>query len=204
MLFDDTYLTIEARSEGLVKDRGSKFMSYAYPVESEEEIKNILQQLRKDHTGARHFCYAYRLGADKLRYRINDDGEPSGSAGKPIYNQLLSRDLTNILVVVVRYFGGTLLGVPGLINAYKNATIEALDQAKPVTRIVSDCYSVEFDYLRMNEVMKIIKDHQLELKEQHMELNCIFHILIRKKEVAAVIALFEKLREIKISYLYTI
>ncbi|RZL34499.1 MAG: YigZ family protein, partial [Pedobacter sp.] len=124
MLFDDSYKTINGAAEGIFRDKGSKFIAYAYPIRSEEEIKPLINNLRSEHAKARHFCYAYRLTPDRSVYRINDDGEPSGTAGRPILNCLLSEDLTNIIIVVVRYFGGTLLGVPGLINAYKNASLE--------------------------------------------------------------------------------
>ncbi|MET1055429.1 MAG: YigZ family protein, partial [Pedobacter sp.] len=136
MLFDDTYKTIESRAEGLFKDKGSKFIAFAYPILSESEVKPILLGLRAEHTKANHFCYAYRLSPDRNVYRVNDDGEPSGTAGRPILNTLLSADVTNILIVVVRYFGGTLLGVPGLINAYKSAAAEALGLAEIIEKTV--------------------------------------------------------------------
>ena len=156
MLFDDTYKTIAKPSEGTFKDRGSKFIGYAYPVTSESEVKNILGLLRADHSKARHFCWALRLSPDRSVFRLNDDGEPSGTAGRPILNCLLSADVTNILIVVVRYFGGTLLGVPGLINAYKTAAQEAIKTAEVVEKTVNDIYRLKFEYLQMNEVMKII------------------------------------------------
>ena len=138
MLFDDSYKTIVNHSEGFFKDRGSKFISHAYPVKTEEDVKGILAQLRKDYYDARHHCYSYILNPDKSAFRINDDGEPSGSAGKPIHGQLLSYDLTNILVVVIRYFGGTKLGIPGLINAYREATRDALNQTEIIKKTLTN------------------------------------------------------------------
>lgn len=204
MLFDDTYLTIAAPSEGIFKDRGSKFIGFAYPVESEEEIKHRLQELRKEHFNARHHCYAYRLGADKLQYRINDDGEPSGTAGRPIYNQLLSKDLSNILIVVVRYFGGTLLGVPGLINAYKNAALEAIAQAEIIEKIVYDLYRLDFGYLQMNEVMKVIKEKGLEVRSQQFDLQCSMEIAIRKKRITETVDSLSKIEGLTLSFLRTL
>ncbi len=204
MLFDDTYLTIAAPSEGIFKDRGSKFIGFAYPVESEEEIRQRLQELRKEHFNARHHCYAYRLGADKLQYRINDDGEPSGTAGRPIYNQLLSKDLSNIMVVVVRYFGGTLLGVPGLINAYKNATLEAIAQAEIIEKIVYDLYRIDFGYLQMNEVMKVIKEKGLEVRSQQFDLQCSMEIAIRKKRITETVDSLSKTEGLTLSFLRTL
>ena len=156
MLFDDSYKTIEDTAEGIFRDKGSKFLAYAYPIRSEDEVKPIIVKLKAEHGKANHFCYAYRLTPDRSVFRVNDDGEPSGTAGRPILNCLLSEDLTNILIVVVRYFGGTLLGVPGLINAYKNASLEAIKESKVVAKTVNDVYEVYFDYLQMNDVMKLV------------------------------------------------
>jgi len=173
---NDSYKTIKAKSEGLFKDKGSKFLSYAFPVETEEEIKEILIQIKKEHHSARHHCYAWRLGTEEITFRANDDGEPSSTAGKPILGQLLSFELTNILVVVVRYFGGTLLGTGGLINAYRTAAAEAIKNAKTVTRVVEDKFTLKFTYNEMNDVMQIIKQENLnildtftvsELKKRH-------------------------------------
>jgi len=147
MLFEDTYSTIEKPAEGIFRVRGSKFLAYAFPVSTENELKNILPQLKAEHPKANHHCYALRLGIDRSVFKINDDREPSGTAGRPILNTLLSRDLTNIVVIVVRYFGGTLLGVPGLINAYKSATEEALKQAVIIEKTVNDIYTIDFDYV---------------------------------------------------------
>ncbi|MDX9797522.1 MAG: YigZ family protein, partial [Bacteroidales bacterium] len=141
-MFDDTYLTIEDRAEGVYKEKGSKFISLAFPITTQEEIKEIVKDIKKEYFDAHHHCYAYILGHDKSVFRMNDDGEPSSTAGKPIYGQLLSRDLTNVLVVVVRYFGGTKLGVSGLIQAYKQASIDVLDNAKIIERTIDEVYGV--------------------------------------------------------------
>ncbi|PWG82036.1 IMPACT family protein [Pararcticibacter amylolyticus] len=204
MLFDDTYRTITEASEGLFKDKGSKFIAYAYPVRSEEEAKSYLAEVKAAHPKARHHCWAMRLSSDRSVFRINDDGEPSGTAGRPILNCLLSADLTNLVVIVVRYFGGTLLGVPGLINAYKTATQEALGAAKTVTKTVNDIYGLRFDYLRMNEVMKIIKDENLNLLKQEYDNVCVFEVEIRKSYLNHVLDKFEKVEGLKQEYLYTL
>jgi uncharacterized YigZ family protein len=196
MLFEDTYRTIEKPSEGIFRDRGSKFLAYAFPVNTENELKNILSQLKAEHPKANHHCYALRLGIDRSVFRINDDGEPSGTAGRPILNTLLSRDLTNIVVIVVRYFGGTLLGVPGLINAYKSATEQALVQAVTIEKTVNDIYTIDFDYLLMNEVMKIIKDDNLTVINQVFDNNCSVQISIRKTYVNQILAKLSKVNVI--------
>ena len=183
MLFDDTYHTIEKPSEGIFRDRGSKFLAFAYPVNNEADLKNKLAQLRSEHPKANHHCWAMRLTIDRSVFRLNDDGEPSGTAGRPILNTLLSHDVTNLVVVVVRYFGGTLLGVPGLINAYKMATEEALKEAAIVQKTVNDIYTIEFDYLQMNEVMRIIKEDGLTIITQSFDNNCSIMVSIRKMQV---------------------
>ena len=178
---EDTYKTIAKPSEGLFKDKGSKFMSFAFPVDSEDEIRNIIQVLRKEHHSARHHCYAWRLGYDKSVFRANDDGEPSSTAGKPILGQIQSFDLTNILIVVVRYFGGTLLGVSGLINAYRNAASDAILQAEIVEKLVEKQLLIEFDYSVLNEVMKIFKEEKLTQNEPQFDLRCQLKTQIRLK-----------------------
>jgi uncharacterized YigZ family protein len=203
MLFEDTYRTIEKPAESIFRDRGSKFLAYAFPVNTENELKNILSQLKAEHPKANHHCYAIRLGIDRSVFRINDDGEPSGTAGRPILNTLLSRDLTNIVVIVVRYFGGTLLGVPGLINAYKSATEEALNQAVIIEKTVNDIYTIDFDYLQMNEVMKIIKDDNLTIINQVFDNNCSIQVSIRKMQVNQTLSKLNKLKGI-VKYNYTL
>jgi uncharacterized YigZ family protein len=200
MLFDDTYRTIEKPAEGIFRDRGSKFLAFAYPITADAEIKNILANLKSEHPKANHHCWAMRLGIDRSVFRVNDDGEPSGTAGRPILNTLLSRDLTNIVVVVVRYFGGTLLGVPGLINAYKSATIDALDKTAVIEKTVNDVYVIEFDYPQMNEVMKIIKDDNLNIMEQSVEANCSIRLGIRKTQVNQTLTKLNKLNGVKTIY----
>ena len=197
MLFDDTYKTIEKEAEGVFRDKGSRFIAYLYPIKSEEEIKNIIAELKALHPKARHHCWAMRIGPDRSVFRINDDGEPSGTAGRPILNTLLSSDLTNILAVVVRYFGGTLLGVPGLINAYKSATQDAINQANVIKKTIDLIFKLEFGHSVMNEVMKIIKDEGLRIFNQQFDLNCSLDIEIRQSQVNKVLGRLEKVEGLK-------
>lgn len=199
--YDDTYKTIEKPSEGLFKDKGSKFISYAYPVSEEESVKSIIQSLKKEHYSARHHCYAYRFGYKGQIYRVNDDGEPSGTAGRPIYGQILSNNLTNILIVVVRYFGGTLLGVSGLINAYKSASADVISNSKIITEIVKEKLSLEFDYVIQNQVMKVVKDHHIETENLKYGLLCNLEIYVREGELEQVTEKLSKIEGLKISYL---
>ena len=192
MLFDDTYLTLEKPSEAIFRDRGSKFLAFAYPINAEADVKAILTALKTEHPKANHHCWAMRQGIDRSVFRINDDGEPSGTAGRPILSTLLSRNITNILVVVVRYFGGTLLGVPGLINAYKTATEEALNIAVIIEKTLDDTYIISFDYQQMNDIMKIIKEDNLTILEQQFDNNCMVKIAIRKMQVNRSINKLEK------------
>lgn len=203
MLFDDTYRTIEKPAEGLFRDRGSKFLAFAFPVVNEAELKEYLNQLRSLHPKANHHCWAMRLTPDRSVFRLNDDGEPSGTAGRPILNTLLSHDITNIAVVVVRYFGGTLLGVPGLINAYKAATEDALKQAVIIQKTVNDVYSVQFEYLEMNDVMRIVKEEGITILDQNFDNNCIIIISIRKMQVNKALAKFDKVDSVVVTYQYT-
>ncbi len=204
MLFNDTYQTITQASEGIFRDKGSKFIAYAYPVKLEADVKEIIGKLRSEHPKARHFCWALRLSPDRNVFKLNDDGEPSGTAGRPILNSLLSADVTNILVVVVRYFGGTLLGVPGLINAYKSATIEALNANEIITKTVNDVYELEFDYLMMNDVMRIMKEEQLNIIKQNFNTYCSLTFEVRKANLNVVIKKLDKIEGLKITYLGTI
>lgn len=203
MLFNDTYTTINNLAEGIFRDKGSKFMAFAYPINGEEEVKPIIANLKAEHPKARHFCYAYRLTPDRSIFRINDDGEPSGTAGRPILNTLLSKDLTNILIVVVRYFGGTLLGVPGLINAYKMASIEALNTAEVIIKTINDIYEIDFDYLQMNDVMKLLKEENLQVLAQNFDINCKLKFEIRKAQLNQVLSKFDKIEGVKLTYLTT-
>lgn len=204
MLFEDTYNTISAPAEGIFRDKGSKFIAYAYPIIQEEQVKPILANLRAEHIKARHFCWAFRLTPDRSVFRLNDDGEPSGTAGRPILNSLLSADLTNVMVVVVRYFGGTLLGVPGLINAYKTATVEALANAQVIEKTVNDLYQITFDYLGMNEVMKVLKEEQIAVASPVYDTHCSINIEIRKARLQAVLGRLEAIETLKATYLGTV
>jgi len=199
----DEYLTISKPSEGLFKDRGSKFLAFAFPVSSEEEIKVIQEKLRSDYHDARHHCFAYMLGIDKDVYRANDDGEPSSTAGKPILGQIRSFDLTNILIVVIRYFGGTKLGVGGLINAYKTAAEEALKNAKIIKKTLHDIYELKFDYPEMNEVMRILKEEQIEQVDQNFELSCSITLSLRKADAEKVLSKFDRIENLKIDFMET-
>jgi uncharacterized YigZ family protein len=204
MLFEDTFKTIRTPTEGIFKDRGSKFLSYAYPIVHENEVKPLVENLKKEHFKAVHHCYAYRLGLDRSNFRVNDDGEPSGTAGKPILNTLLSQEITNILVVVIRYFGGTLLGVPGLINAYKSATIEALAVADIIEKTVNDVYNVSFEFVQMNDVMKVVKEFNLKIRNQTYDNQCTMELEFRKTLSNQVIGKLEKIDGIVVLYLMTV
>lgn len=194
----DHYFTIEKQSEGLYKEKGSKFIAKAFPVNDEEEIKNILDDLRKEFHDARHHCYAWVLGPSGDRVRANDDGEPSSSAGKPILAQINSGNLTNILVVVIRYFGGTLLGVGGLINAYRSASHYALDNAKIIKQYLYSIFEVKFGYPEMNNVMRIIKEMNAVQLEQQFELSCSLKVKIKKDEKEIFISSFSRYPEIEL------
>lgn len=193
MLFDDTYRTIEKPTESMFRDRGSKFLAFAYPVNAEIELKSILSRLKSEHPKANHHCWAMRLGIDRSVFRTNDDGEPPGTAGRPILNVLLSHDLTNIALIVVRYFGGTLLGIPGLINAYKTATEEALKTAAVIEKTINDIYTIDFDYQQMNEVMKLIKDDNISIISQAFDNNCRIQVSIQKTQVNQTLSKLNKL-----------
>lgn len=203
MLFDDTYQTIEKYAEGTFRDRGSKFIGRAFPVQKEEEAKNILAEIRKKHHDANHHCYAYRIGFDKSVFRMNDDGEPSGTAGRPIFGQIQSKDLTNILVIVTRYFGGTLLGVSGLINAYKTTAAEAISSTKIITKNVYDVYEVTYDYAIMNEVMKTLKDKNADICSTNFDMTCKVVFRIRKSFSGNIYDYFIKLSSVAINFLRT-
>lgn len=195
----DTYKTITiASDEVLFKDKNSKFFGYAFPVSTEDEIKPNIEALKKKHHSARHWCYAYQIGTEKITYRANDDGEPSNSAGQPIYGQIQSFDLTNVLIVVVRYFGGVKLGVGGLINAYKTSAQLALENSNIIEKTINVDYLIKFDYKNMNKVMRIIKERQLKIAGQKLEMDCEIHISIRKKDSKTIFEIFDQLYEIEI------
>jgi uncharacterized YigZ family protein len=199
---DDVYKTIAKPSEEtLFKDRNSKFFGYAFPVRSEEDVKEALDSLKKKHYSARHFCYAWQFGVEKMRFRANDDGEPSNSAGMPIYGQIQSFEVTNILVVSVRYFGGTKLGVGGLINAYRTSAKLALEKSDIVEKTIDVSFVLDFGYPLMSKVMKIIKDHQIHIESQKMEVDCQFQISVRKSKVVHIFEIFENIYGIEIRQL---
>lgn len=195
----DTYKTILKPSEEvLYKEKGSKFLGYAFPVSTEEEVKEHLETLKKQHHSARHWCYAWQMGLHYENYRANDDGEPTNSAGMPIYGQLQSFEVTNILVVVVRYFGGTKLGVGGLVQAYKTAALMALEASRIVEKTIDETFIIKFDYPEMNTVMRIIKDEDINLIDQKTELSCEFKISVRKRDAAKVFGIFENTYKVSI------
>ena len=201
-LENDTYKTLALPSEEvLYKEKNSKFFGYAFPVTTEEEVKEILEKLRKDHFSARHWCYAYQIGIEKIQYRANDDGEPNNSAGMPIYGQIQSFEVTNVLVVVVRYFGGVKLGVGGLITAYKTTAQMALENAEIIEKTIDIHFLISFGYANMNKVMRIIKEKNLQIIAQKMEMDCEIEIATRKKNVQNLLDTFESLYEIKITEL---
>ncbi len=201
-LATDTYYTLAGDSEGSFRDLGSKFLSYAYHVESEEEIRERLDELRKKYYDATHHCYAWRLGAQGEPWRAGDDGEPAGSAGRPILGQLLSQGLTYVLVVVVRYFGGTKLGVPGLIQAYREATADAIANGQTVERTEDAYYEVTFPYLAMNDVMKAIKEYAPTLSDQVFDNLCRITLSIRRDSEAPFVGKLSKIEGADVKFLY--
>lgn len=199
MEIQDTYKTIAQPSEEILfKEKNSKFFGYAFPIESEEELKPIIEELKKQHPNAGHFCYAYQIGTEKINYRANDDGEPSNSAGMPIYGQLQSFGVTNTLIVVVRLFGGVKLGVGGLISAYKTAAQLSLEHAVIIEKTIDVQFRILFEYKNMNKVMRIIKEKNLELVRQKMEMSCEVIIKTRKKNAELIFSIFSTLFEIEI------
>ena len=195
----DTYKTIEISVENILfKEKNSKFFGYAYPITSELEVKKHLDQLKIDHFSARHWCFAYQIGTENIKFRANDDGEPSNSAGMPIYGQIQSFEITNVLVVVVRYFGGVKLGVGGLISAYKTTAQLTLAEANIIEKTIDKQFKITFDYKNMNKVMRIIKEKNIQIVHQKMELNCEIQIATRKKNAKEIVAIFKSLFEIEI------
>ena len=179
----DTYRSIAAPSKGIYKELGSKFLAFAHPIETEEEAKNIIAALRKEYFDARHHCFAWRLGLTGEPYRFSDDGEPSSTAGRPIHGQLLSQELSDILVVVVRYFGGVKLGVPGLIRAYRTATQDALANATIMEKVAGEHFTIQFGYLQMNDVMKVLKDMGIMPLKQEFDLDCRMEVRVRLNQI---------------------
>lgn len=195
----DTYKCIsKASEEVLFKDKNSKFFGTAFPVTTEEEAKAHIEDLKKKHHQARHWCYAWRIGKENHQFRANDDGEPSNTAGMPIYGQIQSFDVTNILIVVVRHYGGIKLGVGGLINAYKTAAQMALENSKIVKRTIDEVFVITFDYPEMNLVMRVIKEHNLNIIKQKLELDCEIHISVRKKLSEEIFKKFEAIYKVEI------
>ncbi len=182
MILRDSFLTITGPSEGIYKEKGSKFLAYAYAIEDESELDFYLELLHDEHPKARHYCYAYKLGLDQNRYRANDDGEPSGTAGKPILGQILSYELTNLLIIVVRYFGGTKLGASGLIQAYKEAAKEALQAATIIEKYISVSYILKFDYEHMGHIMNVLKETEAEITAKSFDDTCRVHISVRQSQ----------------------
>lgn len=202
MGISDTYKTIDIPGEEtLFKDKNSKFFGYAFPVSSEEAIKPILASLKKQHHAARHWCYAWQIGTENIRYRSNDDGEPSNAAGQPIYGQIQSFEVTNVLIVVVRYFGGVKLGVGGLINAYRTAAQLALEASEIKEKTIDIHYCISFEYKNMNKVMRIIKEKQLIITNQKLELDCKLTISVRKRMSDEINTIFSALYEVEIKKL---
>ena len=197
-MFDDTYHTIKAPSEGLYKEKGSKFLAFAFPVRTVDEVKQHLDKLRKDYFDARHHCYAYILGADKSAWRANDDGEPSGTGGRPIHGQLLSADLTDTLIVVVRYFGGILLGASGLANAYKVAARDAISHAQIIEKTIDVRYRLHFEYVLLNDVMRVVKDFALVPQNQDFNLDCRLDLEVRQSQSVRLYDTLVKLRGVSI------
>ncbi|SEM11738.1 uncharacterized protein, YigZ family [Aquimarina amphilecti] len=195
----DTYKTIDHPGEEvLFKDKNSKFFGYSFPVISEEDVKPIIESLKKQHHAARHWCYAWQIGTEKIKYRSNDDGEPSNSAGQPIYGQIQSFQVTNILIIVVRYFGGVKLGVGGLINAYRTAAQLSLESSKIIEKTIDVKFCITFEYKNMNKVMRIIKERQLRITDQKLELDCKIFISVRKTIANEINDLFSALYEVEI------
>lgn len=202
MIEKDTYKTLVNPTEVILfKEKNSKFFGYAFPVTTEEEIKNHLEKLRKQNQGAVHFCYAFQLGTEKVTFRANDDGEPSNTAGMPIYGQIQSFGLTNILVVIVRYFGGVKLGVGGLIVAYKTAAQMTLEHAEIIEKTINIHFQINFEYKNMNKVMRIIKEKNLDIISQNLTENCQIRIATRKKNAENIFDIFSALFEIEIKKL---
>ncbi|MDD4395781.1 MAG: YigZ family protein [Bacteroidales bacterium] len=198
-MFEETYKTISHPSEGIYREKGSKFIALAFPVATENEVKERIAEIKKQYYDARHHCYAYILGINKDAYRINDDGEPSGTAGRPIYGQLLSKDVTNTLVVVVRYFGGIKLGVSGLINAYKTATKEALEANEIVEKFIEEFYSIAFNPIVMNKVMQLLKKESVKIYEQKYEIESVINFSVQKREADLLIDNLKKINNLTLT-----
>lgn len=198
----DLYKTIERPTEGVYKVKGSKFLAFAYPITTENEVKPLVQELKTTYYDARHHCYAWQLGIDGNLFRANDDGEPSGTAGKPILGQIRSHELTNILIVVVRYFGGIKLGTSGLIHAYKEAAADAILNAKIVKKTEDAYYDVQFAYDAMNDVMRVIKEEEPQIINQQFDLNCSMTLAKRCSQSSAMASRLGKIDTVRLTWLY--
>ena len=203
MMESDSYRTIQSASQGLYKEKGSRFLSFAFPVSDQEEIKPIIEKLRKEHHEARHHCYAYIIGQKRNIWRVNDDSEPSGTAGRPILGQINSFGLTNVLIVVSRYFGGTLLGVSGLINAYRSAAASAISNAEIIKCTVQEFYEINYPYISMNDVMKILKDEGISQSDQSFDLECSIIISFRTSFRGKILSKLSRIDGIKYTYIET-
>ena len=203
-MFDDTYKEVKSHTTGIYKEKGSKFIAYSSPVYSEQEVKKKLEEVKKLEHSARHHCYAYVLNADKSDWRVNDDGEPSSTAGKPILGQIQSNDLTNILIIVVRYFGGVKLGIPGLIRSYKTAAAIAISDAKILTKTIKEHYEVDFKYPQMNDVMRLVKEFDLEIVNTDFRIDCKLIFAVQKSKADSIVEPFKKNHELSIKYIKTI
>jgi len=199
----DTYKTIASSSQGIYKEKGSRFVSYAIPVSDQEEIKPIIDKIKKEHHEARHHCYAYMIGSERINWRVNDDGEPSGTAGRPILGQINSFGLTNIIVVVSRYFGGTLLGVSGLTNAYRSAAASAINNAELTEKTLQEYYEIIYPYISMNDVMKILKEENIGQSEQTFDLECRIRINFRLSLKEKIINRLSRIEGMKYTFIET-
>lgn len=198
-MFDYTYKTIEKESEGIYREKGSKFIALAFPVKNEDAVKERLSEVKRKYYDARHHCYAYILGPNKDSYRLNDDGEPSGTAGRPIHGQLLSKDVTDTLIIVVRYFGGIKLGVSGLLNAYKTAAKDALENSHIITKFVEEQYGISFPPVAMNKVMQLLKRDSVKIMDQQYNTECEIYFSIQKREADVLLESLKKIENLKLS-----
>jgi Uncharacterized conserved protein len=199
----DTYKTITSSSKGIYKEKGSRFVSFAVPVSSQEEIKPIIDKIKKEHHEARHHCYAYMIGHERIIWRVNDDGEPSGTAGRPILGQINSFGLTNIIIIVSRYFGGTLLGVSGLINAYRSAAISAIQNAELTERTILEYFEITYPYISMNDVMRILKEENIGQSKQSFDLECCILLNFRVSVKERVLNRLSRIHGLKYKYIET-
>jgi uncharacterized YigZ family protein len=200
----DSYITIKSKSQGVFKEKGSRFIATSFPVSAPDQVRPILEKLRKEHHEARHHCFAYMIGQERIVWRVNDDGEPSGTAGKPILGQINSSGLTNILIVVIRYFGGTLLGVSGLINAYRSAAATAIRNAEIIERSLQEHFEISFSFNSMNDVMKILKEEDAGHSNLAIDLECIIKINFRKSARERILNRLSKIESLRYRYIETL